>query len=61
MIQQLDGQKLVKGKRLFGIDSKVRRQMVLVLFIGMVLQIASILKADRRQYLLVRCLNLPGK
>ncbi|EAA7950536.1 hypothetical protein CB082_16760 [Salmonella enterica subsp. enterica serovar Altona] len=49
MIQKLDGQKLVKGKSLFGIDSKVVRQMVLVLFIGMVLQMALILKADRGQ------------
>ena len=39
--------KVGEGKRLFGIDSKALRQMVLVLFIGMVLQIASILKANR--------------
>lgn len=49
MIRKLDGQKLVKGKSLFGIDSKVVRQMVLVLFIGMVLQMVLILKADRGQ------------
>ena len=61
MIQQLDGQKLVKGKRLFGIDSKVLRQIVLVLFIGMVLQIASILKANRMQLLCKMFLNLPRK
>ena len=40
--------KVGEGKRLFGIDSKALRQMVLVLFIGMVLQIASILTANRR-------------
>lgn len=49
MIQKLDGQKLVKGKSLFGIDSKVVRQMVLVLFIGMVLQMVLILKVDQGQ------------
>ncbi|EAO4574237.1 hypothetical protein E5831_18625 [Salmonella enterica] len=49
MIQKLDGQKLVKGKSLFGIGSKVVRQMVLVLFIGMVLQMVLILKADQGQ------------
>ncbi|MCN8130161.1 hypothetical protein MLR29_17530 [Escherichia coli] len=41
--------KVGEGKSLFGIDSKVVRQMVLVLFIGMVLQMVLILKADRGQ------------
>ena len=53
--------KVGEGKRLFAIDSKALRQMVLVLFIGMVLQIASILKANRMQLLCKMFLNLPGK